>query len=137
MSDRAQKLITHILDIIAHKDHDGIDAVLADEVELNTPRFLKAITDKAHVQIVLKTIPKIVEDFHYDRTWPCGDEAIMEFKGNIGPIQVHGLDIFRLNEQGKVKELTVFIRPTKAHAALAESEDALIRAELGKARASA
>jgi hypothetical protein len=135
MTDKAQALIAHILKLVESGDHESIDQALADQVELNTPRFLKPITDKAHVKIVLMTIPKVIENFHYERTWPSGDEAIMEFKGNIGAIQVHGLDIFHLDANGKVKELTVFIRPTKAHAALAEAEDALIMTQLGKARA--
>jgi ketosteroid isomerase-like protein len=135
MTDKAQALIAHILKVVETGDHDGIDQVLAENVELNTPRFLKPITDKTHFKIVLKTIPKVIENFHYERTWSGGDEAIMEFKGNIGAIQVHGLDIFHLDADGKVKELTVFIRPTKAHAALAEAEDAHIMAQLGKAKA--
>lgn len=135
--DRANALITHILGAIESGDHASIEAMLADQVELNTPRFLKPIRDRKHVTIVLQTIPKVIENFHYVRTWPAADEAIMEFKGNIGAIEVHGLDIFHLDTSGKVDELTVFIRPTKAHAALGEAEDALILAQLEKAKGGA
>ncbi len=135
--DRANALIAHILGVVASGDHAAIETILADEVELNTPRFLKPIRDRKHVTIVLETIPKVIENFHYVRTWPSGDEAIMEFKGNIGAIEVHGLDIFHLDASGKVDELTVFIRPTKAHEALGEAEDALIRAQLDKAKGGA
>ncbi len=134
MSEAAQELIDTILKAFASGDHGAVDQWLAEDVVLNTPRFLKPITDPAHVRIVLHTVPRVVENFRYDRTWAAGDEAIMEFKGNIGQIVVHGLDIFRLNAAGKVQELTVFLRPTKAHAAIAEAEDALIMAQLANAK---
>jgi hypothetical protein len=135
MSQAAQALIDAVIKAVASGDHHAIDEWLAEDVELNTPRFLKPIKDAAHVRIVLHTVPRVVENFHYDRTWAAGNEAIMEFKGNIGQVVVHGLDIFRLNAAGKVQELTVFLRPTKAHAAIAEAEDALIMAQLAQTKA--
>jgi hypothetical protein len=59
----------------------------------------------------------------------------MEFRGNIGTVEVHGLDIFTVGADGKVTELTVFARPTKAHAALAEREDALVIETMQKLQA--
>lgn len=135
MSEKASALIRHILDAVAAGRSDDITQILAETVTLNTPRFLKPITDRTHVTIVLKTIPKVLEGFRYDRTWAAGEEAIMEFRGKIGEVQVHGLDIFHLDADGKVDELTVFIRPTKALQALAETEDALVLAELQRMQA--
>lgn len=132
MSAKTQAFIDGVLQALRTKDYSSVYGWLADEVELNTPRFLKPIRDKKHFAIVLQTIPRVLEDFRYERTWPGDSEAIMEFKGRIGEVQVHGLDIFALDEQGKVRELTVFIRPTKAHAALGEAEDALILEQLKK-----
>jgi hypothetical protein len=132
VSAKTQAFIDGVLQALRTKDYNSVYGWLADEVELNTPRFLKPIRDKKHFAIVLQTIPRVLEDFRYERTWPGDSEAIMEFKGRIGEVQVHGLDIFALDEQGKVRELTVFIRPTKAHAALGEAEDALILEQLKK-----
>lgn len=137
MSEKAAALIRQITQAVAAGRSDEIGAVLADSVTLNTPRFLKPITDRAHVMIVLKTIPKVLDGFGYERTWAAGDEAIMEFKGKIGEVLVHGLDIFHLDAEGKVDELTVFVRPTKALQALAETEDALVIAELRRMQADA
>lgn len=136
MSARTQAFIDQVLEAVRSGNHQAVNGWLADEVELNTPRFLKPIRDRMHFSIVLQTIPKVLEDFRYERTWACAEEAIMEFKGHIGEIQVHGLDIFRLDEAGKIRELTVFVRPTKAHEALGKAEDALILQQLAKARGS-
>jgi hypothetical protein len=65
----------------------------------------------------------VIENFHYERTWAAGREAIMEFKGNVGKFQVHGLDIFTIGDDGRASELTVFVRPSKGLEALGEAED--------------
>jgi hypothetical protein len=132
VSATTQAFIDGVLEALRTKNYNSVYGWLAEEVELNTPRFFKPIRDKMHFAIVLQTIPRVLEDFRYERTWPGEKEAIMEFKGRIGTVQVHGLDIFSLDEQGKVRELTVFVRPTSAHAALGAAEDALILEQLKK-----
>ncbi len=135
MGVTTQAFIDGVLAALRSGDYRAVPGWLADEVELNTPRFLKPIRDKRHVVIVLQTIPRVVEGFHYERTWATDHEAIMEFRGHIGEVQVHGLDIFALDAAGKVRELTVFIRPTRAHEALGAAEDALILEQLKKSGA--
>lgn len=137
MTAPSQKLIDTILTAVKTGDGDVVESFLAEKVVLHTPRFLRPITDRAHFKIVLQSIPKVLENFRYERSWAVGDEALMEFRGSIGKIEVHGLDIFHLDAEGKVDELTVFIRPTKAHAALAEAEDALVIAEMQRMQSAA
>ena len=57
----------------------------------------------------------------------------MEFKGKLGDVIVHGIDIFTINEAGKIKELTVFIRPTKALEAIGQMEDEFFKRLSAKA----
>lgn len=131
----AQALIDRILAKIAGDDERDIDDMIAPEVVFHTPRFLRPITSRAHMKMVLLSIPHIVEKFHYERWWAADPQAIMQFAGEVNGVVLQGLDIFTLNDAGQIAELTVFIRPTKAHAALAEVEDPIIRAMLAKREA--
>jgi hypothetical protein len=135
MTTPAEDFIARILDKVARGDTADPRDWIAPGAKLFTPRHHKPITDPMHFAIILRSIPKVLENFRYDRTWASGDEAIMEFKGNIGAVEVHGLDIFTVGADGKVTELTVFARPTKAHAALAEREDALVIETMQKIQA--
>lgn len=123
MSAKAQAFIDKILTMVQSKDHSRLDEIVGDPITLYTPRFLKPHTDRNVVKLILQGIPLVIENFHYERTWPCGDEAIMEFKGNVGKWHVHGLDIFTIGDDGRAKELTVFVRPPKGLEALGEAED--------------
>jgi len=123
MPTKAQVFIDTVLEIIRTRDHTRIDELIGDEITFYTPRFLKPHTDRETVKRILQGIPLVIENFHYERTWAAGDEALMEFKGNVGDFQVHGLDIFTLGDDGRARELTVFVRPPKGLQALGEAED--------------
>ena len=126
MSASTQSFIDRLLDIIATRDHARVDEIIGDPITFYTPRFLKPHTDRNIVKRILQGIPIVIENFHYERTWPTEGEAIMEFKGNVGEIQVHGLDIFTVGDDGRASELTVFIRPAKGLQALGEAEDKMV-----------
>lgn len=123
MSAHTQSFIDRLLQIVATRDHRRIEELVGDPITFYTPRFLKPHTDRDKVKLILQGIPVVVEGFHYERTWATEREAIMEFKGNVGAIQVHGLDIFTVGDDGRASELTVFVRPIKAMQALGEAED--------------
>lgn len=123
MSTSAQAFIDKVLAVVQSKDASRLDEIIGDQITFYTPRFLKPHTDRNSVKLILQGILIVIENFHYERTWPCGQEAIMEFKGNVGKFQVHGLDIFTIGEDGRAKELTVFVRPPKGLEALGEAED--------------
>jgi len=134
MAANARAFIEKVLNIVKARDFAQIADLLAPEACLNTPRHFKPITDPRHFAAVLMIVPQVIEGFHYSRTWAQGDIALMEFKGTIEGKQIHGLDIFELNDDNRVRELTVFLRPTTAHALLGEAEDRLIREELARHR---
>lgn len=125
MPTKALAFIDNLLKIIETKDHARMDELIGEQITFHTPRFLKPHTDRNVVKLILQGIPTLIEDFHYERTWAAGNEAIMEFKGKVGKWTVHGLDIFTVGDDGRASELTVFVRPPKGLEALGEAEDKL------------
>lgn len=121
----AQRFADRLLGAVAAHDLAALDALIADRIVFHTPRFLKPITNRPHVLAILRSIPVVIEGFHYERTWVSGASALMEFKGKIGDIQVHGLDIFTVEDDARASELTVFVRPSRGLTALGEAEDRL------------
>jgi hypothetical protein len=121
----AERFAEHLQQAAANHDFSILDQLIGDEVVFHTPRFLKPITSRQHMLLILRSIPVVIEGFHYERTWVSGREALMEFKGKVGEIVVHGLDIFTVGDDGRATELTVFLRPTKGLMAVGEAEDAM------------
>ena len=124
--------VENIHRIVRNQDLAGIAELVAEDAVLHTPRFLRPITQRAQMVLILQGIIKFVEDFDYYRVFTQENEVVMEFKGKLGDVVVHGVDIFTIDEAGKIKELTVFIRPTKALEAIGQMEDEFFKKMSGK-----
>lgn len=129
----SKRLRTHILDG-TYRDPRSFDDMVAEEVVLHTPRFWRPVTNRKWMMGILSMVPQAIEQFTYHRQWIDGDEVIMEFSGQIGEKKLQGIDIFTLNEAGRVKSLTVFIRPPNTLEALGEREDAMLKQIFGVTR---
>lgn len=138
MADRElmEKLAAHLREEVKNPDQlnpAGISEWVAESPVLYTPRFWKPITDRNWMIGILTMVPRAIEGFTYFRHWIDGNELIMEFKGNVGQYGLQGIDIFSLNDEGKIQELTVFVRPPNSLAALGEVEDRMLKEMFGVA----
>ncbi len=128
MNDKVKKFVDVFLSATAAKDLGELDKLLAEEVELYTPRFFKPITDREHFKAVLTGFLTLVQDLNYSeqRHWVNGNDLVFEFRGRVGKFELHGVDIFTLNDEGKIKTLSVMIRPPSALQELGAVEDQFI-----------
>ncbi len=126
--------LREFIDQRTYLDPTAFDSMVADEVVLHTPRFWRPVTDRNWMIGILSMVPQAIEGFAYHRQWIDGNEVVMEFDGKVGDKNLHGIDIFSLNERGQIASLTVFIRPPNGLEALAEREDAMLKQMFGVAR---
>src|SRR3990167_11118320 len=54
------------------------------------------------------------DDFRYLREIVDGDQAMLEFQTSLDGIQINGVDIITWNEDGKIIDFKVMVRPLKA-----------------------
>ena len=54
------------------------------------------------------------DDFRYLREIVDGDQAVLEFQSSLVGIQINGVDIIRWNDEGKINDFKVMVRPLKA-----------------------
>jgi len=108
---------------------DGLDALLDDEVVfyspiVYTPQRGKAITTM-YLQAAGQALPgesgssgapgeTPAGGFRYTKTVLAGDTAVLEFETTVEGKYVNGVDIIRCNDQGRIVEFRVMIRPLQA-----------------------
>lgn len=54
------------------------------------------------------------DDFRYEREIIDGDQAMLEFATTLEGIHINGVDIIRWNNDGKIIDFKVMVRPLKA-----------------------
>ena len=102
--------------LVKERNAGGINALLADEVifyspVVHTPQIGKLITAKyltAAFHVFFN------ETFRYVREIKTERDAVLEFEVEIDGIIVNGVDMIEWNDEGKITEFKVMIRPLKA-----------------------
>jgi hypothetical protein len=102
--------------IVRNRNPSGLNEVLSEEVVfyspvVHTPQIGKAITTM-YLSAALHVFGN--ESFRYVREVVGESDAVLEFETEIDGIVINGVDMIRWNEEGKITEFKVMIRPLKA-----------------------
>jgi len=108
-----------------------LDDILDDACVFTSPIVFKPIQGKEMSKLYLMGAGQTfdMERFKYVRELVDGLDCVLEFETYIGDISVNGVDIIRWNEDGKIINFKVMVRPLQAihalQAKMSESLDAL------------
>jgi hypothetical protein len=78
--------------------------------------------------VVLGAVIQVFEDFRYIGQAEGEDLAVLMFAARVGDRELEGVDILRFDEDDRVRELTVMVRPMSGVQALAERMRAMLEA---------
>lgn len=96
------------------KDLEAAEATLREDVVLHSPILFRGFEGRDVVAQVLTHVAATLEDFHYTDELADERTVVLRFKARVGDRELEGIDFLELDEQGLVKELTVFMRPMSA-----------------------
>ena len=105
--------------IVATRDIEGLAAVLAEDVTLGAPPYWAKLETKEVVLRLLEIIINTIDEFTYHREWINGSELALEFRGSVDGLGLQGIDLITLNDEGKIQNIDVMIRPMNTLAKLA------------------
>ncbi|NQD95622.1 nuclear transport factor 2 family protein [Pseudomonas sp. CrR25] len=108
--------------MIAAGDLSGLPELLHPQAVFRSPMAFKPYDGAPLVALILNTVLKVFEGFVYHRELVSADgmSLVLEFAANVGQRQVKGIDMIRFNEDGKIVEFEVMIRPMSGLQALGE-----------------
>ncbi|HWB70153.1 MAG TPA: nuclear transport factor 2 family protein [Solirubrobacterales bacterium] len=102
------------------KDLELLESSLREDVVLHSPILFRGFEGRETVMAVLTHVAATLEDLVYvDEALGEGSVAL-RFKAKVGELELEGVDFLQLDEQGRVADLTVFMRPMSALTAFNE-----------------
>ena len=115
-------------------DEAAMAACLADNVVFTSPVAFTPYEGKAITAAILRGVMRVFEDFHYVREIgePDGRDHALLFEKKVSGKTVSGCDFLHLDDDGRIVDFTVMVRPLSAAMALSEAMGAQfdqIRAE--------
>lgn len=113
------------------KDLEAARATLREDVVLHSPILFRGFEGREMVLGVLTHVIATLEDFRYVDEMAGDDAVTLRFKARVGDRELEGIDFLELDEDGLVKELTVFMRPLSAINAFNEQMSARLGVSSG------
>jgi hypothetical protein len=96
------------------KDVDLMTKTLRDDVELHSPVLFRGFEGIDAVGVILGHVAEVLEDLTYVDEAVGDGTVVLRFKAMVGDLELEGIDYLTLDEEGKVADVTVFMRPIKA-----------------------
>ena len=112
--EAAQAGITQWRRIVATLDFDRLPDLLAENVTYRSPADFEPYQGKDTMVAILRVVFGIMEDFTYLRHFSSGTGYVLKFSTRIGDTRLSGADIVEFDEDGKITDFMVMMRPAGA-----------------------
>ncbi len=109
-------------ELIANNDLRALHQLLHPQAVFRSPMAFKPYAGAPVVSMILNTVIQVFEDFTYHRELATADglSVVLEFSARVGDRELKGIDLIRFDEDGKIIEFEVMIRPMSGLQALGD-----------------
>ncbi|GGX77720.1 nuclear transport factor 2 family protein [Streptomyces anandii] len=116
---------------VDNRDLAALDDLFTDDIRFYSPVKFTPFEGKPMVLGLFRVLLRTFEDFRYvgqyagtAQTSADGTpapSAILVFRAKAGGKEIHGIDLLHFDDDGRIKEFTVMVRPQSAVHALGEA----------------
>ncbi|MEV6393930.1 nuclear transport factor 2 family protein [Streptomyces sp. NPDC051907] len=116
---------------VEKRDLAALDGLFTEDVRLYSPVKFTPFEGRPMVLGLFGVLLRTFEDFRYvgqfegaAETSVDGVEAeadVLLFRATVNGKEIHGIDLLHFDEEGRIKEFTVMVRPLSATQALGEA----------------
>ena len=110
--------------LVDAKDAEALNDILADNVVFHSPVVHTPQVGKRITKLYLTAAMQVLNapgHFTYRREIIDGNVAVLEFETLIGDVTVNGVDMIEWNDEGRIIDFKVMVRPLKAINAIHQS----------------
>ena len=113
---RTDQYLQKWLDNYRSEDISFLDEILDESVIFSSPVIFKSIEGKEMTKLYLMSAGESfnMDRFEYVKTIVQDCYCVLEFETFIDEISVNGVDIITWNDEGKIIDFKVIVRPLKA-----------------------
>ena len=105
--------------IVAALDWDSLPALLTEDVIFRNPAALEPYHGKATMVAIMRAVFSVLQDFKYLRHFGSSTGYVLEFSARVGDEVLFGVDLVEFDQQGKITDFMVMMRPASAAMTLA------------------
>ena len=106
---------------VESQDLEAMEAALAEDVRFRSPVVYKPYEGREATMYVLRAVLQVFEDFEYVDVADGESSSMLIFRARVGEKELEGLDHLLYDDEGRIKELRVMVRPMSGMYALADA----------------
>ena len=100
---------------VANQDPSLLDQILAEDCVFISPVVHTPQRGRDLTKLYLSGAMAVLgNDFRYVKEVVSGNHAVLEFNSEVDDVLVNGVDIMTFDDQGRICEFKVMVRPLKA-----------------------
>lgn len=117
-------------ELVSNRDTSGLDALLADNVVFHSPVVHTPQVGKGITTLYLSAAVHVLanDSFRYVREIVGPSDAMLEFEVEIDGILLNGIDLFKWNDEGRIVDFKVLVRPLKGVNLIHQKMGAMLQA---------
>jgi len=122
-------------DLVQTRNTKGLDSLLAEQVVFHSPVVHAPQVGKAITTQYLSAAFRVFfnESFRYVREIEGPRDAVLEFNVEIDGISVNGVDMLQWDDDGRIVDFKVLIRPLKAINLIHQKMGAMLQGQRARA----
>jgi len=115
--------------VVQQRDMALLATLLADDVVFHSPVVHTPQRGRAITTLYLQAAMQVLNTpaFHYVRRITGPRDALLEFVTEIDGVQINGVDLIHWNDEGRIVDFKVMVRPLKAINALHQKMGELLQ----------
>ena len=107
--------------VVESADPALLDDLLADDVVFRSPAVFAPQEGKDLTRLYLRSAMAVLgPSLRYIGEWYGPSSAVLEFEAELDGMYVHGVDMLRWNDAGRLVSFTVMVRPMRGLTKLVE-----------------
>jgi len=110
------------------KDFEQADELFTEDVTFRSPMVFKPYEGRDAIKVILGAVVQVFEDFRYIDQVETDDSAVLVFEARVGDRELQGIDYLRMTDDGRIREMSVMVRPASGLMALGEAMKARLEA---------
>ncbi|RFA25214.1 hypothetical protein CAI21_19795 [Alkalilimnicola ehrlichii] len=120
LSNQAQKTLATWHELLKRNAMEELDPLLSDDIIFRSPVAHTPYPGRAAIKLVLKNVNQVFQNFQYHRSFvsDCGTSVVLEFSAEVSGKSLKGIDVLRFDDEGKIVEFEVMVRPLSGLQAL-------------------
>ena len=110
---------------VASADVAAVESLLAEDITFRSPVLFRPTIGRGPTTLVLAAVLQVFGELRYTRRYLDEPDGVtLQFETSVEAddgrrLEVEGVDIFRLDPEGRITSLTVMLRPLNATQAVA------------------